>query len=433
MRTAIAVVMTVFMCTAAWAEPQSPKDLEKIDALKSSAIKFFNRKEYDKALPLLQKVLDIDPQDRVAEKYMLIFNTQIIEPYCKQAANAYLAGDYPNAIAYWEEILKINPDDKRAMELIDNTIIASDVEVINALYASANKLLDEGRLKLATMDLEKILEIRPKESRARKLIEVAQITLSDSAIKDHYDKADQYMEDAEYVLAIEEWNKVLEIDPNQEVAARLVASVHRKQLDQLYIEAEEMYLAGDYITSRERYSRILSENPTDQKIKTAINRLGSTIKVVSQVMDDGQVWDLIRKGLSHHISDDGNPRVAIAAVRYAVQLEPENTLVQTVRDFIENEYISVVRTMESPVKDMDILEQYLFSALNHIYEGRYDLTIQECNLVLELEPQNVLALKRLGSAHFAMGRKDKARKAWENALEISPKDSELKSFIRRTR
>jgi cytochrome c-type biogenesis protein CcmH/NrfG len=61
------------------------------------------------------------------------------------------------------------------------------------------------------------------------------------------------------------------------------------------------------------------------------------------------------------------------------------------------------------------------------------LTIQECNLVLELEPKNVLALKRLGSAHFAMGRKDKAREAWEMALAISPKDSELKGFIKRTR
>jgi hypothetical protein len=42
--------MTVFMCTAAWAEPQSPEELEKLDALKSSAINFFNRKEYDKFL-----------------------------------------------------------------------------------------------------------------------------------------------------------------------------------------------------------------------------------------------------------------------------------------------------------------------------------------------------------------------------------------------
>jgi tetratricopeptide (TPR) repeat protein len=420
------------MCTTARAEPRSPEEQIKIAAMKNSAIKFFNQKEYKKALPLLQQVLEIDPHDRVAEKYILIFNTQIVEPYCKQAADAYFSGDYPGAISYWQEILKINPDDKRALNLIDETIVASDEDVIKSLYDSANKLLDEGRLNLATAELEKILGIRPTEERALELISTAQRTLSDSAIKEHYDKADQYMEQEEYALAIEEWKKVLEIDSTQEVASRLIASVHRKQLDQVYIEAEKKYIAGDYITSRERYSRILSENPTDQKTKTMISRLSDTIKVVSQVMDEGKVWDLIRKGLYHHISNEGTPRVAIAAVRYAVQLEPENTLVQTVRDFIENEYISVVRTMESPVKDMDIIEQYLFSALNHIYEGRYDLTIQECSLVLELEPENVLALKRLGSAHFAMGRKDKARDAWERALEISPKDSELKSFIRRT-
>lgn len=421
------------MCSAAWAGPATSADLEKIDALKSSAVKFFNRKEYEKAIPLLKRVLEIDPEDRVAEKYMLIFNRQVIEPYCKQAADAYLAGDYPGAITYWEEILKKNPDDSRVLNLIGDTIVVSDVEIIKSLYASANKLLDEGRLRLAAMELEKVLEIRPNESRARDLMDAAHRTISDSAIKEHYDKADQHMEDKQYALAIEEWNKVLEIDPSQEVASRLVASVHRKQLDEIYIEAEALYTNGNYITSRDRYSRILSENPTDQKTKSMIGRLSSTIKVVSQVMDQGQVWDLIRKGLYHYISYKGNPKVSIAAVRYAVQLTPDNTLVQTVRDFIESEYIAVVRTVENPVKDMDIIEQYLFAALNHIYEGRYDLTIQECNLVLELEPENVLALKRLGSAYFAMGRKDKARKAWEKALEISPKDSELKGFIKRAR
>jgi tetratricopeptide (TPR) repeat protein len=425
--------MTVLMSAAAWAEPASPEDLEQIDSLKNTAINLFNRKEYKKAVPLLKRILEMDPEDRVAERYMVIFNRQVIEPYCKQAADAYLASDYPSAITYWEEILKINPDDKRAMDLIGDTIVVSDEELIKSFYASATTLLDEGRLSLAVSELEKILEIRPNDSRAMELLNAAHRTISDSAIKGHYDKADQHMEDKQYDLAIEEWNKVLEIDPNQEVASRLIASVHRKKLDEVYIEAEKLYQIGDYITSRERYSRILSENPTDQKTKTMINRLSSTIKVVSQVMGEGQVWDLIRKGLYHHISNDGNPRVAIAAARYAVQLEPENTLVLTVKDFIESEYISVVRSMESPVKDMDIIEQYLFAALNHIYEGRYDLTIQECNLVLELEPKNVLALKRLGSAHFAMGRKDKAREAWEMALAISPKDSELKGFIKRTR
>jgi Flp pilus assembly protein TadD len=79
---------------------------------------------------------------------------------------------------------------------------------------------------------------------------------------------------------------------------------------------------------------------------------------------------------------------------------------------------------------MNIIDQYLFGALNHIYEGRYDLAIQQTSIVIGLQPTNVLALKRLGSAYFAIGNKTKARAAWEKALKIAPDDAELKTFLR---
>ena len=82
---------------------------------------------------------------------------------------------------------------------------------------------------------------------------------------------------------------------------------------------------------------------------------------------------------------------------------------------------------------MNIIDQYLFAALNHIYEGRYDLAIQECTIVVELQPKNILAWKRLGSGYYAIGKKDKARETWERALKMAPDDSELKQFIKQTK
>jgi Flp pilus assembly protein TadD len=113
-----------------------------------------------------------------------------------------------------------------------------------------------------------------------------------------------------------------------------------------------------------------------------------------------------------------------------MQISPKNDLAIVLKNFFETKFPSVVVTMEPPVRDMDIIDQYLFAALNHIYEGRYDLAIQECKIVLDLQPENVLAYKRLGSAYFAIGSKDKAREAWEHALSLSPDDKELKKFIK---
>jgi Tfp pilus assembly protein PilF len=42
----------------------------------------------------------------------------------------------------------------------------------------------------------------------------------------------------------------------------------------------------------------------------------------------------------------------------------------------------------------------------------------------------MLAWKRLGSAYYAIGKKDKARETWEKALKVAPDDTELKQFFR---
>jgi tetratricopeptide (TPR) repeat protein len=432
-KTALTVLITVMTFTAAWAGIKTPKDLEDIEKSRRAAIELFNQGEYEKALPLLEKILETDPNDKTARRYMLIFNRQVLEPYCKQAADAYLSGDYPEAISAWEEILKINPDDKRVAGLIEDAIAVSDDHTVQSLYAGADKLLKEGKLELATAELEKILAVHPADKRASEMLTSTRNVINNSAIKDLYEKADSYAGQKEYGLAIEEWKKVLAIDPSQEMASRMIASVQRTKLDEMYSKARGLYKEGNYIASRDTYNNILAENPTDQQTRNMVARLNDTIKVVPQLTEAGKAWDILRTGLFHHISSDGNPEVTVAASWYAAQLEPENTLVLAMRDFVERKHISAIRTMETPVKDMNIVEQYLFASLNHIYEGRYDLSIRECNLILELEPDNVLAMKRLGSAYFAMGKRSKARQAWQKALELAPEDTELKDFIRQAR
>ena len=79
---------------------------------------------------------------------------------------------------------------------------------------------------------------------------------------------------------------------------------------------------------------------------------------------------------------------------------------------------------------MNIIEQKLQTALTSIYEGKYDKTILECNEILEIDPRNILALKRAGSAYYASGNKKKAKESWQTAAEIDPKDPELQKFMK---
>ncbi|MEN3013377.1 MAG: tetratricopeptide repeat protein [Endomicrobiia bacterium] len=59
----------------------------------------------------------------------------------------------------------------------------------------------------------------------------------------------------------------------------------------------------------------------------------------------------------------------------------------------------------------------------------YATAIKLCEEILLLEPEDVLAYKRLGSAFYALGQKDKALQMWQQALQLDPKDEKLKNMI----
>ncbi|MBI5641050.1 MAG: tetratricopeptide repeat protein, partial [Nitrospirae bacterium] len=297
-----------------------------------------------------------------------------------------------------------------------------------------DKFLKEDKYEMAVKELEKILMISPDETKAKDLLRSTTKAIVDNEVKVHYEKADAFMKQKRYDLAIEEWREILKVDKEQEAASRLIAATIRSTfLGSAYNKAEKLFTEGDYTASLEQYNRISIDNPTDQYVRKIITRLNDVLKLTPRAEKQGQSWDMVRKSLTNYISPDGNQRVALAASWYAVQLDPDNTIALAVRDFLEHELITVVRTMEYPTRDMNIIDQYLFAALNNIYGGRYDIAIQETGLVLELQPRNILALKRLGSAYFAMKNKDKAREVWEKALKIAPDDAELKKFINQAR
>ncbi len=300
------------------------------------------------------------------------------------------------------------------------------------MYQHAEKFIQDDDYKSAVNELEKILAVRPYDRQASSLLNTAKSNVVDVRTKKHYDQADAYLKEKQYDRAIEEWKKILDIDDSQEAASRYIASAVREKMGSLYVEAKQAYERGDYITSRDSYNKIIADNPTDLDVKTMIARLDDVIKVSLKIDEKGPAGDMMRKAMTQFIAADGNRKASMAAAWYAFQLNPA-PLTTAVKGFLELKYASILTTMEAPVGDMNIIDQYLFTALNHIYEGRYDLAIQKCTIVIELQPKNILAWKRLGSGYYAIGKKDKAKETWEKALKMAPDDPELKQFIRQAK
>jgi tetratricopeptide (TPR) repeat protein len=426
----ISALLVVFMlCIATGAEAVTPKQLERIEQLKKEVVALFKEKKFEQAAPLLSEILAIDPSDKTAARYQTIAKQQVMEPFCKDAAEAFQNENYATAIDIWDKLLKMNPDDRRFSNLIDTTKNLITDKTTNEMYVRAEQFIKDGDYKSGLNELEKILAVRPYDSKARSLYNNAKSNVIDVRTKKHYDQADAYMKEKKYDLAIAEWKKILDIDGSQEAASRYIASAVKEKMGATYAEAKQAYENGDYIMAKDYYNKILADNPTDIDVKTMVARLDDVVKVALKIDEKSPAGDMMRKALSNYIAVDGNRKASMAGAWYAFQLNP-SSLTIAVKSFLELKYVSILGTMEAPVGDMNILDQYLFAALNHIYEGRYDLAIQECTIVIELQPTNILAWKRLGSGYYAIGKKDKARETWERALKIAPDDTELKQFIK---
>jgi tetratricopeptide (TPR) repeat protein len=424
------VICTFGLASAAAAV--TPKQLERIEQLKKEVVVLFKEGKFDQATPLLNDILAMDPTDKTAMRYQTLVRQRAMEPFCREAADAFLQEDFAKAIETWDKLLKMNPDDRRFANLIETTKNLITDKTTNEMYQRAEQFIKDGDYRSALNELEKILAVRPYDSRARGLYTSAKSNVVDVRVKKHYDQAEAHMKEKQYDLAIAEWKKVLEIDETQEAASRYIATAVREKMSGLYTEAKQAYEHGDYALSRDLYNKIYADNPTDIDVKTMLSRLDDVIKVTLRIDEKSEAGDMLRKALANYIAVDGNRKASMAGAWYAFQLNPSQLTI-AVKNFLELKYVSILSTMEAPVGDMNIIDQYLFASLNHIYEGRYDLSIQESTIVIELQPKNVLAWKRLGSAYYAIGKKDKARETWEQALKISPDDAELKQFIKQVK
>jgi len=221
---------------------------------------------------------------------------------------------------------------------------------------------------------------------------------------------------AEYIK-----QKQKESEQESKVVLEKIASLRR--------EGETAYQKGKYNLALKRFEEITVYSPEDIEGKTFKDKLTKIVKIVPEETNPDKVSKLLRIGLTAYLKKDGNPKLAINALRYAAQLEPKNEKVTKVRELIETEY-STIAAGEKLVPGMSLAEQKLLVALNSIYDGRYDVAILECNEVLAFEPDNITAYKRLGSAYWSLGKKDEARKVWQEGLKYAPQDEELKSALK---
>ncbi len=192
-----------------------------------------------------------------------------------------------------------------------------------------------------------------------------------------------------------------------------------------YKEAVAAYDKGLYQRAVEKLNSSLSLDPKNIEAKNKLVKLEMVAKIMPKEAEETKRAKLIKQAVLSYL--DGDIKLTLNTLRYLLSMEPEDRGVDRLLKTIAR--VEGVALAEEVTPGMSLVDQKLYNAVNYFYEGKYDMTIRESQDVLRLEPNNALAYKRIGSAFFAMGQKDKAREAWKKSLEINPADKSLKEFL----
>ena len=195
-----------------------------------------------------------------------------------------------------------------------------------------------------------------------------------------------------------------------------------------YKEAIEAYRNGLYSDAVAKLRFAVELDPKTPEIQSLFKKLSSIAEVIPKETGVEREAELVRNALTYYIED--KPGKAINTLQYASELAPKNKEIPGLLNIIKREYPAIAEQAKISA-GMTLVEQKLYRALNYLYEDRSDLAIVECQEVLELEPNNTLALSRLGSAYYVIGQKEKAKELWLKVLDIEPENKEVLESLRK--
>lgn len=197
-------------------------------------------------------------------------------------------------------------------------------------------------------------------------------------------------------------------------------------------EGMESYRQGDYALSTERLNKLLDLDPRNREAKRLVSKLETIIPITPKVVEPTRDAELTRRGIAAYV--EGDPQTAVNVLRYALSLQPQNETILRILNRAEKEVGERPTEPEAvtpPPAAFSYLDQKLYRALEYIYAKQYDKAVLECQEVLNLEPNNVIAMERMGSALFLMNQRELARKVWMKALEIDPNNTVVREALGR--
>lgn len=382
-----------------------------------SAVAYNNRgwakysKDYsmEDAIEDYNKAINIEPDDYV---------------YINNRAIAYYENDeYEKAIADWNKVLEINPEYE-----ID-------------YFDKANAEYKEGLFNDAILSVEKHLSDNFDDEDALKLQNLIKDELyknnQESLVSKYLENAELYYEDEEYEKAVDEWNKILEIDPEYEINyfdkayAEDEIGFSSEAIDDYtkYLEQNSeshsaynnrglcQYNLEYYEKSIPDYNKAIElapENP--MYINNRANAYFCTdeyekaIKDWNKVLNINPEYDINYYWKAIAEKQIGKYEDALLSINKYLNDNPENKFAIDCKKNIEDKL--------SEIKNKKFINKYKQKAAEYLKQGFYNDAYEQCEKILAIDPDNAYAHMYLGAYYHYTKNYSMAENEYKRAIEI---------------
>jgi tetratricopeptide (TPR) repeat protein len=230
-------------------------DIEKQAAISSHfsrGLDLYQENDYMRSREEWRAILVIDSTHAVARDYLGKVDekiSELVDQRIRRAEQLEAQRRYTEAVGEWNNVQSLSPGNTVAQVAIrqirskiesqsqDLEIAAKRLRVVS-LYNQSLQAFDEGGYERAMKDLRTLLDLEPGHEEAKLLFARAKRKLipltaeEEAKIRGLYLMGMRYFSKDQYNEAIKEWEKILEIDPNNESVQRNIEEA-RQRLDKL--------------------------------------------------------------------------------------------------------------------------------------------------------------------------------------------------------
>lgn len=388
------------------------------DAYFMLGLNYYKQKQYDDMIEAYKKAIELD-----ATKPEAHYNLGMA---------FYYRNMFEDAITEFEKAKELNPGDSSVYALLAQTKGAA----YDYHLSKGTTYLTEQEFIKAKKEFELAKAAKPDGGEADRYLNTVKETLKTEVPK-KLEKAKKYYEASNYAGAFNEWDGVVQADPENNEAREGLAKIQGKINDIVKARnknAEAAIAKGDYAAAMEEYNEILkivrkSDRPVYEEKRSAVR---SKLKT--------RIAALLKDANLYLTPEKKNYKKALQKFNEALKYDENNekaldgiTKVNSIMDTDKKKYLEIARKNKSGDKEKAL--NYYKKVLNidpnneEANNGVRDLTGKESKVAVNAK--EVRSLYYEGVDKFINGDIETAASLWKKVLAMDPGHVEAKKNLER--